>query len=400
MPYGLGMTRFRLWLIVLWLPLVPSVTAGKDAPPPTAAAPEIPALSGRMEAFVESGQVAGVVALVADGSRTLHLSCHGMADLKTGRPMRPDSLFWIASMSKPVTGTAVMMLHEEGLLSVDDPVAKYLPEFREMKDPSGREVAITLRHCLTHTSGLSEVSIEETAATTTLAQLMPLVAAKPLRFTPGEKWEYSQTSINTAARVVEVVSGMSFPEFLDQRLFGPLGMKDTTFYPSAAQAARLATSYRMDASGKLVETPIYFLGGKSLLDTQRYPRANGGLFSTAADYATFCQMILAGGTHDGRRFLKPESVKQMTTVQTGDLKTGFTPGNGWGLGWCVIREPQGVSAALSPGSFGHGGAFGTQAWIDPVRKNIQLLLIQRAGLPNSDGSDLRKALHQATAPKP
>ncbi len=358
--------------------------------------PEIPAVSEKMTEIVQAHEIAGAVTLVADEKNTLHLSAVGMADLETKRPMKTDDVFWIASMTKPVTAAAVMMMQEQGKLSVDDPVEKYLPEFSHLKDAAGNKVTITLKQCLTHSSGLSEVSVEETAKVATLAELMPLIAAKPVQFAPGGRWQYCQTGINTAARVVEVVSNESFPGFLETHLFGPLGMKDTTFYPDEKLAARLATSYRK-ADGNLEKVPIGFLGGKSLTDKNRYPRANGGLFSTAEDYSKFARMILNGGELDGRRYLKPESVKLMTTVQSGGLQTGFTPGCAWGLGWCVVREPQGVSAALSPGSFGHGGAFGTQAWIDPVKKRVHLLFIQRADLPNSDGSDMRKALHETAA---
>lgn len=354
------------------------------------------AISARMEEFVKSGEIAGAVSLVADDKNILHLSAVGMADLETKRPMKTDDVFWIASMTKPVTATAVMMMQEQGKLSVDDPVEKYLPEFSNLKDAAGNKVTITLEQCLTHSSGLSEVPVEESADVATLSELMPKIVAKPVQFAPGSKWQYCQTGINTAARVVEVVSNESFPVFLEKHLFGPLGMKDTTFYPDEKLVARLAISYRK-ADGKLEKVAIGFLGGKSLTDKNRYPRANGGLFSTAEDYSKFSRMIFNGGEFEGRRYLKPESVKLMTTVQSGDLQTGFTPGCAWGLGWCVVREPQGVSAALSPGSFGHGGAFGTQAWIDPVKKRVHLLFIQRADLPNSDGSDMRKALHETAA---
>jgi len=131
--------------------------------------------------------------------------------------------------------------------------------------------------------------------------------------------------------------------------------------------------------------------------SQRFPAPNGGLFSTAGDYARFCQMVLRGGELDGKRYLKPETVKLMTTIQTGDLKTGFTDGNGWGLGWCVVREPQGVTAMLAKGSFGHGGAYGTQAWIDPEAKRVYILMVQRSNFPNSDDSPVRKAFQQSAA---
>jgi CubicO group peptidase (beta-lactamase class C family) len=303
-------------------------------------------------------------------------------------------------MTKPVTGAAVMMLQDAGKLSVDDPVSKFLPEFQHLKDAAGKEVVITLKHCLTHSSGLSEVSPQESGDITTLKDLMPLIVAKPVQFAPGSKWQYSQTSINTAARVVEVVSGLSFPDFLDQRLFTPLGMKDTTFYPSAGQAERIATSYNRTPDARLEKAGLMFLGKAPVTSRDRYPRANGGLFSTAADYAKFARMLLRGGELDGTRYLSENAVRQMTSVQSGDLVTGFTPGNGWGLGCCVVRQPQGPSAALSPGSHGHGGAYGTQAWIDPVKKRVHLLLVQRANFPNSDASAVRQAFHEAAAQMP
>jgi CubicO group peptidase (beta-lactamase class C family) len=364
--------------------------------PGSVAAAELEAITQRMESFVKAGEIAGVVTLVADHDKTVYFSCVGMADLATKTPMRPDTVFWIASMTKPVTATAVMMMQEEGKLSVDDPVSKYLPEFRDLKDAAGRETVITIAQCLTHTSGLSELPQEETAEIATLADLMPLIVGKPVKFPPGSKWEYCQTSINTAARIVEVVSGKSFPEFLDERIFGPLGMKDTTFYPTESIIGRLASAYRKTAGG-LEKTGISFLGGKPLTDRNRYPRANGGLFSTAGDYLRFCRMILNGGELEGRRFLKPESVKLMTAVHSGELETGFTPGNGWGLGWCVTREPQGVTATLSPGTCGHGGLFGTQAWIDPVKKRIHILMVQRADFANGDASDVRRGFHETAA---
>ncbi|MDP3849611.1 MAG: serine hydrolase domain-containing protein [Luteolibacter sp.] len=373
-----------------------SILAGSAA----AALPSIDAVTGRMEAFVKSGEIVGAVTFVGDPENTLHLSSAGMADLETRKPMREDTVFWIASMTKPITGTAVMMMQEEGKLSVDDPVSKYLPEFRNLKDAAGKDINITIQQCLTHSSGLDEVSQEQSETITTLAQLMPLIVSKPVKFPPGSKWEYCQTGINTAARIVEVVSGKMFPVFLQERLFEPLGMKDTSFYPTENMLDRMASSYRRAGDGTWEKVGISFLGGKALSDGSRYPRASGGLFSTAPDYARFCRMILREGELDGRRYLKSESVKQMTTVQSGDLKTGFTPGNGWGLGCCVVREPQGVSATLSPGSFGHGGAFGTQVWIDPVKKRFHILMVQRADFPNSDASDVRGGFHEAAAAHP
>jgi CubicO group peptidase (beta-lactamase class C family) len=357
-----------------------------------AAPPVMEAVNQSMAGFVEAKEIAGAVTLVADGEKILHLSATGLADLGKNRPMAADSIFWIASMTKPITATAVMMMQEEGKLSVDDPVSKYLPEF------TGEKAGITIKQCLTHSSGLSDLTQEEVKSITTLAELIPPVMAKPLLFPPGGKWQYCQTGINTTARIVEVISGKSFPEFLQERLFDPLGMKDTGFYPVAAQLPRIAPSYNRSAAGELEEADLSFLGGKSPSSTDRYPLANGGLFSTAPDYAKFAQMILRGGESGGKRYLKEESVRQMTTVQSGELVTGFTPGNSWGLGWCVVREPQGVSAALSSGSFGHGGKNGTQAWIDPVKNRIYLLMIQRADMGNSDASEIRRAFQDAAKP--
>ncbi len=357
--------------------------------------PAISAIGERLRQFIDNREISGAVTLVAAPERIVHLDAIGKADLGEAKPMQPDSIFWIASMTKPITATAVLMLQDEGKLSVDDSVEKYLPEFATLKTADAKPVRLTIRHLLTHTSGMNEMSPAEARGVKNLAGAIPLYLAKPVKFEPGTKWVYCQSGINTAARVVEVVSGTSFDEFVERRLFGPLGMKDTTFYLTEQQLPRLARSYRRTEGGELTATAIGFMNGKNPTSRDRYPAANGGLFSTAPDYVRFCQMILNGGEYDGRRYLKPESIQLMTTVQTGDLKTGFTPGNGWGLGWCVIREPQGVTAALSPGTFGHGGAYGTQAWIDPGKKRIYILMIQRADIANSDGSAIRRAFQEA-----
>ena len=194
-----------------------------------------------------------------------------------------------------------------------------------------------------------------------------------------------------------MVTGEPLEKLLKRRLFDPLGMKDTTFYLTEKQLPRLAKSYRRTDKGELEATDIGFLNGKSPTSLDRFPAPNGGLFSTASDYARFCQMVLRGGELDGKRYLKPETVKLMTTIQTAGLKTGFTAGNGWGLGWCVVREPQGVTAMLSPGTFGHGGAYGTQAWIDPGTKRIYILMVQRANFPNSDASEVRRGFQEAAS---
>ncbi len=359
--------------------------------------PEIPAVSDAIAAAIENDEVAGAVTLFAEGGELKHLAAAGHADIEADEKMETDDLFWIASMTKPVVGVAVLMLQDEGKLSIDDPVSKYLPEYEDLKDADGDPVSITIAQCLAHISGLADLSREESQQVTTLAEIASLAAAKPVNFPPGSKWSYCQTSINAVARIVEVVSEQDFPEFLEERLFGPLGMKDTTFYPTEAQADRLATAYRVTDDGEFEPAPVPILHGKSLASRERAPLANGGLFSTARDYYQLCRMLLNEGELDGRRYLSAEAVGKLSELQTGELATGFTPGNGWAIGTCVVREPQGTTAALSPGSYGHGGAYGTQAWIDPEKERIFILMVQRANFPNSDNSAIRAAFQNAAA---
>ena len=355
-------------------------------------------VADEMRRFIDGKEIAGAVTAVVTRNKVVDLQAIGHADLASGTPMRPDTIFWIASMTKPVTATAVMMLQDEGKLSVEDPVGKYVPELKDLKTKDGKPANLTLRHLLTHTGGLAEANSEQSRKAEKLADLIPVYASQPVKFEPGAKWEYSQSSINTLGRIVEVVSGLPFQDFLEQRLFAPLAMKDTTFYVSAEQMSRLAKSYERTADGQLKEKAIFILDGHAPNSRQRYPAANGGLFSTAPDYARFCQMILNEGRLNGTRFLKPETVKQMCSLQTPQqIKTGFTEGNGWGFGWCVVRKPQGVSEKLSPGTFGHGGAYGTQAWIDPVKGVAYILMVQRSNFSNSDNSDVRKAFQEAAA---
>lgn len=350
-----------------------------------------------MREFIEKNEIAGAVTLVATKDGVVALDAVGKADVEKDVPMKNDTIFWIASMTKPVTAVAVLMLQDEGKLSIDDPVGKYVPQLAHLKTADGKEPTITLKHMLTHTSGMvGEAPDDVLREASTLADLMPVYAKYPLNFEPGTKWAYCQSGINTLGRIVEIVSGRSFADFLRGRFFEPLGMKDTTFYLTQEQRPRLATSYKLN-EGKLEPANIFVLQGHEPTSRRRYPAANGGLFSTARDYGQFCRMLLNDGTLDGKQYLKPATARQMRTIQTGDIRTGFTPGNGWGLGVCVVREPLGVTEMLSPGSFGHGGAYGTQAWIDPVKGVAYVLMVQRANFPNSDDSPVRNAFQQAAA---
>lgn len=356
--------------------------------------PVLPGIRAAMEEQIRTAEIPGAVTMVVARDRTLHLDAVGSAGVDASRPMAPDTIFWIASMTKPVTAVAVLMLQDEGRLHLDDPVAKHLPEFAALKTPTGKPAGITLRQILTHTSGLGEAPREEIFKCHTLAELIPLYVAAPMQFEPGTEWRYCQSGINTAARIVEIVSGRPFEVFLDEQLFTPLGMRDTTFYPRPDQQDRLVgNAGRNAATGALEPRPLHYDPTRR----DRPPLGNGGLFSTAPDYARFCQMLLNRGSLDGRQYLRPETVELMTSIQTGDLAAGFVPGSAWGVGTGIVREPQGITAMLSPGTFGHGGRDGTQAWIDPVRGVAYILMIQRDDLENSDGSGVRLAFQTAAA---
>jgi CubicO group peptidase (beta-lactamase class C family) len=366
--------------------------------------PTLPGIGTAMQEMIAKQEIGGAVTAVVTKDKILHFETTGFADVATKRPMTADTLFWIASMTKPVTGVAVLMLQDEGKLNVADPVAKYLPEFANLKTPSGKPATITISQILTHTSGLGEASGPAAQQAKTLADLVPIWLAAPMQYEPGERWKYTQSGINAAGRVVEVVSGMTFDAFVQKRIFDPLGMKNTTFYPSDEQRARLATAYAKDKATGALEAvkPRAEYGPRD-----RPPQGNGGLYSTAPDYARFSQMLLNGGSLDGRRYLSAAAMKLLSTPLTGDLPTGFfqsdTYGNrganyGWGIGTCVLRTShEGVAAMLSPGTYGHGGAWGTQAWIDPVKGVAYILMVQRSNFPNSDASDVRRDFQEAAA---
>jgi len=246
------------------------------------APPRVAEISDALRPQIDRHEIAGAVTFVAGHDRVLHLDAVGQADIAKNEPMKSDSIFWIASMTKPITATAVMMLQEEGKLSVDDPVGKYIPELARLKTADGQEHVITLKHLLTHSSGMiDEASAADRRSSTNLAQLITHYASQPLQFAPGTKWKYCQSGINTLGRIVEVVSGKSYPDFLQERLFTPLGMKDTTFYLTKEQLPRLATAYKKTGD-QLEVAEIAMFSGQDLTSRNRYPAPNGGLFSTRA----------------------------------------------------------------------------------------------------------------------
>lgn len=356
--------------------------------------PVIENIAKAMNEFVHRSEAAGVLTMVVERNGTRHLHAVGMSDIDNGKPITAESIFWIASMSKPITGACVMILVDEGKLSLDEPITKYLPEMSQLKLADGTTPTITLKHLLTHTSGMAELPSGMAYTSKNLAEAAEKYSQVKVLFPPGSKWQYSQTSINTAARIVEVASGMPFDQFVNDRICKPLGMVDTTFYLNESQAARLAKSYKRTDDGKLVEAPIGLLAGKKPTDRDRMPAANGGLFSTAKDYANFCLMLMNGGSFGGKQILSRKAVEVFRTPASGNVVTGFTPGNAWGIGCCIVQEPSGVTATLSKGSFGHGGAHGTQAWIDPVKGRSYILMTQRSNFPNADASDLRRVFQE------
>ena len=360
-----------------------------------------------LQGLVDSNEISGAVALVATRDQVLHLSAVGDSNLATGRKLAPDDLFWIASMSKPMTAVAAALLVGDGRLSFDDPVEKYLPEFhglwvagaataeQRVLVPAARP--ITVRDLLTHTSGLGEYHV--TDPHWTLAAMCRVLAREPLRFQPGTCWSYSTAGLDVVGRIVEVVSGKPYNELLQSRLFDPLNMQDTTFWIAPAQASRFVQPYVRDAqTGKLRPATIDYMYGGAVTDAGRPPLGGAGLFSTAADVAKFYQMLLNQGMANGRQILKAATIEEMTRPQTGTLRA--RPGMPWGLGFCVVADPTQMTAnaTLSPGTFGHGGAFGTQSWADPTRGLIYVLMISRDKLqPTPDDSVMRRAYQQAVA---
>ena len=357
-----------------------------------------------MKGYVERKQASGVVTLVGRRDGVVHQKAAGLRNLETAAPMEVDTIFQIASMTKPVTAMAIALLEDEGRLSIDDLVEKHLPEFKGqmlVKAKSAEETVlvkpsrpISLRDLATHTAGqpgapppgLSDLY---TRRHRTLAEATLAYSQMPLQFEPGAKWAYSNAGIDILGRIVEAVAGTTFEAFLEERLFRPLGMKDTFFYPTEATLPRIAALYKKSGDGlaaakTFLGSPV---GGK-------FPLPAGGLYSTAPDMARICRLMLARGVWEGKRILSEAAVEKMTRVHTGDLKCGFTDQIGMGLGWQVVRTPSGPTAALSPGSYGHGGAFGTQYWIDPVRGIYSILLVQREGFGNGDASDLRRTLQE------
>jgi CubicO group peptidase (beta-lactamase class C family) len=398
------MSRLRLTLAALaaLVALLALATApraedrkkGKDKPAEKDNSP-----AAKLRPFVENKTTAGAVVLVANKDRVLALEAVGYADLANKEPMRPDSLFWIESMSKAITATALMILVDDGKVKIDDPVEKYLPEFEgqwqvaetdregtQLRKPKG---TVLVRHLLTHTSGMPLTSKAEkpTLDALTLEKAVQSYVKTPLLCDPGTEHHYSNAGINTVGRIIEVVSKTPYEKFLQERLLDPLKMKDTTFWPTQKQLDRLARAYRPNkARDGLEETKIAQLSYPLSDRKKRQPVPACGLFSTAADLSNFCRMILNGGKLDGKRYLSEKAVEQMTSNQV--LVDGLP---GWGLGWSVGREGE---------PFGHAGAFATRMQIDPKAALVLVYLIQASdGYPNKDGDEMYPTFANAAKAK-
>jgi CubicO group peptidase (beta-lactamase class C family) len=378
---------------------------------------------------IEAKDVSGAVSLVARRGKIVHFEAQGLADIDAKKPMMKDSIFRLASMSKPVTAVAVMMMLEEGKIRLSDRVSTFIPEFKTMKVavakgttdrpvqmpafgrggppaappefdlvPAARE--ITVKDLLTHTSGLmsggvsgsQQAKLAPRSANDTLATYIPKLAQTPLDFQPGTLWRYSGLyGFDVLARIVEIVSGQPYDQFLKQHIFDPLGMKDTGFAPSPDRMARLATVYQRTPNG-LVPAQ-----NANQLISATYFSASGGLMSTAEDYLQLAQMLVNGGTLNGKRYLSPKTVELLSSNHTGDLVNGQfgrpAHGMGFGLGVQIVLDPIAADLRVSPGTYGWAGAYGTNQNMDPKEKIVSIIMMQGASGPLQ--RDFENAVQQA-----
>ncbi len=371
-------------------------------------------IGAMIQRAIDTKQISGAVTVVARRGRVAHFEAHGLMDIEANAPMRKDTIFPIASMTKPVTAVAILMLVEEGKIRLSDPVSRFIPEFKDTKVamprsdaaggiytvPAKREV--TVHDLITHTSGLGSggAASEATARiaprdlTGTVADWTAALGAAPLDFQPGTRWAYSGLAgIDTLGRIVEVASGLTFDEFLRRRVFEPLGMKDTAFNVPEDKKARVVTLYSRTPEGLELRPVPAWVGTTTLHG------GGGGLWSTAQDYLHFAEMLVNGGELNGTRLLGSRTVELMASNHVGDLyekagSVGGGPGKGFGLTVDVVLD--GVAARgdhRSTGSFGWGGAFGTTYWVDPKEDLTAVLMVQTPGGPLR--ADFQNAVMQA-----
>ena len=344
------------------------VIAAESNPP---ASPEV---SAALQPYFDQYKLAGVIAIIGDKTGAIHYrNLMGYADVEAKKPISEDNVFWVASMSKMFVGASIMMLVDEGKVSLDDPVTKFIPQLNkwmviEEKDESHvllKPVAtpVTIRHLLSHTSGLTGMSeLQQTIG----ADRTPLKARAissvtgPLQWQPGEKYQYGNQGMNIAARVVEIVSGMPYEQFLQERFFDPLGMTETTFWPSEAQIARLAGAYGPNKQKTgYARGSITFLSKPYSDRVHRYPEAAGGLFSTTHDIFRYGLMLANDGQLDGKRYLSHAAMDELRKEQTGKTKVNYS------LGY-----------HLRNGMFGHDGAYGTDLSVNPKTGMVAVFMVQ------------------------
>jgi CubicO group peptidase (beta-lactamase class C family) len=410
------------------------------APPLTAASlkptkPEDAGLSSErlarihetIQRHIDSHDITGAVTLVARNGRVVHFEAHGLMDVEAKKTMSRDAIFRIFSMSKPVTGVAILMLLEEGKIRLNDPVSKFIPEFRGLKVavpqenhgansmggpppkqeyyaiPAARE--ITIQDLLTHVSGLgsgpasaaemrrilgNSGNSSDKLTLQNLATVIPRWGTAPLDFQPGSKWNYSALAgFDTLGRVVEVASGEPFDVFLRERIFEPLGMTESFFSPADNLWPRVPTAYHR-ANGALVKTER-----PNRLVSTTYFSGAGGLMSTAEDYSRFAEMLLEGGQLNGKRLLSPRTVEMMRSVFVPDTMPGRQPGRGFGLSVQVVSDPIAAGYRVSAGSYGWDGAYGTHFWVDPKEKIVGVMMIQTDNPDRQLDRDFESAVMQS-----
>jgi CubicO group peptidase (beta-lactamase class C family) len=345
---------------------------------------------------IAAGDVAGAVTVVARRGKVAHLSAQGVMDLESKQPMTPSAMFRIASMTKPVIGVAVMLLVEEGKLHLNDPVARYIPQFANMKvavarpgsgsggdtpsyDTVPAQRPITIKDLLTHTSGLgsgpmsnSEIARVARKEGERLADYIPRLGGTALEFQPGSRWTYSPgAGFETLGRVIEIASGLPLDQFFQTRIFAPLGMRDITFWPTDAQMPRLATVYQRTPTGLTrTETP------NDTMSRNVYFRGSGGLYSSAEGYVPLGMMLANGGELNGTRLLSRKTVEMLRAVHVPDTMPGRPAGEGFGLSVRVVTNHAARNTMLSDGTYGWTGAQGTHFFVDPEEQLVGILMVQ------------------------
>lgn len=387
------------------------------------------ALDARMKQAVENKEVAGVVTLLVRQGEVAAYNVHGVRSFETGAPMTADTLFRIYSMTKPITGVALMQLHEQGLWKPDDPITKFIPEFENLevlKQVEGRPVTVnvnrpaTMRELMTHTAGFGyglamgnpvddAFRAAQPLGKPDMKSMIDAIASLPLLAQPGERWSYS-IAVDIQGAIVERLSGRKFGEYLAEHIFEPLGMTDTKFFLDESERARLAEVYQWSReSGGL--KPLPDAPGRSFFDASHVESGGGGLVSTMHDYARFCQMLLNKGELDGKRILKRESVELMTQNHIGALRlfsdgtrpNSGLPGTGFGLDFAVVTDPAAAKTGQGVGTYYWSGIAGTWFWIDPVNDLFFIGMIQRRGGAGPNAVDFRadstRLVYQGLSPK-